>query len=328
MPTAENASLEYENGQTSFPMTALTNSGDRKLFTSTAALWSGRAGYDPVVRPDGILTGGAVTPAAGNNAVSVAALTANLAGAVEVVAAEASVSITRPTGNVAKITSITVDSAGDIVAVAGTDGAGATFSETRGAAGGPPFIPVGSIEVAQVRVNTETAAPITAAQVFQVPNIHRENAGFPNFETLPDIGAISFFDALPAIHTGNLPKGVYASFAEPIFVPIELASDFVPAEESYSSSSTQVYNGRTVGAASKSLQQASFTAYLADGVSDDIVQLKGENLWFRFFPNNYRTSHKIMTQGILGVGRAFPAGDNISAACTISAQRASFEVID
>ena len=35
-----------------------------------------------------------------------------------------------------------------------------------------------------------------------------------------------------------------------------------------------------------------------------------------------------MTQGVLGVGRAFPADNQISAACTINAARASFEVED
>ncbi|MEN9761270.1 MAG: hypothetical protein RI906_1096, partial [Pseudomonadota bacterium] len=40
MATAENAKLQYEAGQTSTSMTALTNSGDETTFTSAASLWS------------------------------------------------------------------------------------------------------------------------------------------------------------------------------------------------------------------------------------------------------------------------------------------------
>ncbi len=75
MATAENAKLQYEAGQNSVAQTALTDSGDRTLFTSAATLWSSRAGYTPVVRPNGLLTGGAVTTNASNSTVTVAALT-------------------------------------------------------------------------------------------------------------------------------------------------------------------------------------------------------------------------------------------------------------
>ena len=75
MATAENAKLEYEAGQAAVAMSALTDSGGATVFTSAAATWSGRSGYAPVVRPDGLLTGGAITPAVTNNVVNVAALT-------------------------------------------------------------------------------------------------------------------------------------------------------------------------------------------------------------------------------------------------------------
>ncbi|MCK2095628.1 hypothetical protein [Thauera aromatica] len=326
MATAENAVLEYEAGQTAFPMAPLTDSGDRKTFASLAELWSGRSGYEPVVRPDGVLTGGLVTPASGNDAVAVAALSANLAGVVETVAAVASLAITRPLTDVAQVFSVTLDSAAAVVVVEGVEGSGSAFSETRGAAGGPPLIPVGSVEIAQVRINTSAAAPISAAQILQVPGVHQELAGYPGHVIDPDSGSVSFYDALPLIHVGPAAKKVYASYAEPIFAEIDLASDFVPAEESYSSSSTQVYNGKTVGSASKSLGQAGFTAYLTDGVSDPLVGLRGERLWFKFTPNKYQAGRAIMTQGVLGISRTFPAGNNISAACTVSPSAPSFEV--
>ena len=168
MATAENAKLQYEAGQNAVAMSALTDSGDHTLFTSAATLWSGKAGNAPVIRPNGLLTGGALTTNATNNLVTVAALTCNLAGVVTSVAGASSPAITRPATNVSKVNSITVNSSGALAVVAGTDGATTAFSETRGAAGGPPLIPVGSIEIGQVRVTTSAAGLIAASEIFQV----------------------------------------------------------------------------------------------------------------------------------------------------------------
>src|SRR5574337_63616 len=324
MPTAENAKLQYEGGQNVVAMTALTDAGDRTKFTSAAALWSKRSGYAPVVRPNGLLTGGAITPDASAvvNVVDVAALTCNLAGVVTAVAAGEG-TITRPATAVAKVNSITVTSAGAIAVVAGTDGATTAFSETRAAAGGPPLIPVGSIEIGQVRVTSNTAAVITPGQIYQVVGLHTERADFPLYDIDYSKGAINFLAALDAIHTGTLPKGVYASFASPIFADVALASDYVPPETTHSVSSTQIY-GTTLGATSSTLNQGTFTAYLNDGVTDALVLLKNQELWFKFFPDRYASPY-ILAQGKLGIARTFPAGDSMQAACTISASAAAVE---
>jgi hypothetical protein len=324
MATAENAKLEYEAGQNAVAMSALTDSGDATVFESSATLWSGRSGYAPVVRPNGLLTGGAVTPGSGNNAVAVAALTCNLAGVVTAVGGNAALSVTRPATNVAKVLSITVNSSGALAVVAGTDGATTAFSETRGAAGGPAYIPVGSIEIAQVRLTTSTAAPVAASEIYSVVGLHVERADFPLYDVHYDEGTVQFLAALPKIHTGDLPKGVFASYASPIFGEVALASDFVPPETTHSVSSTQVY-GTTIGSTSSTLGQGSFTAYLANGVSDALVQLKNEKLWFRFYPDRYASPY-ILAQGKLGIARTFPAGDQIQAACTISAETSAIEV--
>jgi len=323
MATAENAKLQYEAGQSSVAMSALTNSGDETTFTSAATLWSQRAGYAPVVMPNGVLTGLAVSVHASNDTVTVAAGTCNLNGVVTSVSAGTGV-ITRPATNVAKVCSITINSSGSIAVVAGTDGGSTTFSETRAAAGGPPLIPTTSIEIAQVRVTASSAAVITAAQIFQVVGTHRERADYPLYDINYDEGSVTFLSALPEIHTGTVPKGVYASYASPIFSDVALASDFVPPETSHSVSSTQVY-GTTLGSTSSTLGQGSFTAYLQDGVSDGLVQLKNEILWFKFYPDRYKSPY-LLTQGKLGISRTFPAGDTLQAACTISASSAAVEV--
>ena len=130
MATAENAKLQYEAGQSAVAMVALTDSGDATTYTSAASLWSGRAGYAPVVRPNGLLTGGAVTTHATNNTVNVAALTLNLNGVVSSVGA-GTVTATRPATAVSKVISITINASAAITAVAGTDGSTTAFSATR-----------------------------------------------------------------------------------------------------------------------------------------------------------------------------------------------------
>ena len=137
-------------------------------------------------------------------------------------------------------------------------------------------------------------------------------------------GQVIFLAEVPQIHTGSVAKKVYASYATPIFGEVTLASDFTPPETTNNVTSTQIY-GTTLGSTSSTLGQGSFTAYLNDGVTDALVTLKNENLWFRFFPNKFASSN-ILAQGKLGISRTFPAGDNIQAACTISASEAAIEV--
>ena len=312
MSTAENAKLQYEAGQNAVAMSALTNSGDETTYTSAATLWSGKSGYAPVVRPNGLLTGGAVSVHADNDKVTVAALTCNLQGVVTSVSAGTG-TITRPASDKAKVCSITINAAGSIAVVAGT-----------AATGGPPLIPVDSIEIAQVRVTTSAAGAVAASEIYQVVGLHTERADFPLWDTNYDAGSVTFLSALPEIHTGVIPKKVYASYASPIFADVALASDFVPPETSHSVTSTQVY-GTTLGSTASTLGQGTFTAYLTDGVADPLVTLKNQNLWFKFFPDRYASAY-LLAQGKLGISRTFPAGDNIQAACTISAASAAVEV--
>jgi hypothetical protein len=322
MATAENAKLQYEAGQNSVAMSQLTNSGDETTFTSAASLWSGRAGYAPVVRPNGVLTGFGLTTHASNDTVTIAAGTLNLAGVVTSVNAGTLTSSRGVSTDTHMITSLTVNSSGALAAVAGTDST--AFSETRGVAGGPPLIPVGSVEIGQVRTTSVTAAVVLSTEIFSVVGLHRERADFPLYDISYSTGRVTFLEALPEIHTGTLPKQIWASYSSPIFADVALASDFVPPETSHSVSSTQVY-GTTLGSSSSTLNQGSFTAYLNNGVSDALVTLKNETLWFKFFPDRYQSPY-ILSQGKMGISRTFPAGDTLQAACTISATAAATEV--
>lgn len=323
MATAENAKLQYEAGQTSTAMSALTNSGDETTFNSAATLWSKRSGYTPVVRPNGLLTGGVITPhATDNDKVNISAMTLNLNGVVTTVSAGTATITRGVSSDTHNITSITINSSGAIAAVSGTDST--AFSETRAAAGGPPLIATDSVEIGQVRTTSVSAAKVTAAEIFQVVGTHTERADYPLYNINYGTGSVTFLSALPEIHTGPVPKAVFASYSAPIFSDVQLASDFVPPETSNSVTSTQIY-GTTLGATSSTLNQGSFTAYLEDGVSDGLVLLKNQDLWFKFFPDRYKSAY-LLTQGKLGIARTFPAGDNIQAACTISATSTATEV--
>lgn len=324
MATAENAKLQYEAGQTAYAMAALTDSGDKTTFVGTASPWSGRSGYEPDVRPDGVISGCAITPN-GNNSITVAIGTAYIGG--QLVSVQA--------GNVA-VPSATDDSDTHIVysIVVGTDGtpsaeAGASHTsfDVRSEDGGAPLVPVGDIELGQVSLTARGTVAVTAAMISQVPGTSQERFDVPlHVETDTYLGRVTFGDAMDAIHAGATPttKKVYASYAVPSFSNIPKVKDFVAPENTRSVSSEQIYGG-TVGSSSQSLGQGSFVAFLDNGITDPLVALKNENLWFKFYPDRAKSAH-LMAQGYLGVARTFPAGAQIQASCTISAEAAAQEI--
>lgn len=324
--------IRYEAGQTAYPFEAMTDSGDHAVFEASFSPISNAAGAEPVVAPYGLLTGGAITPSATNNVVNVAALTASMAGVSGadtngvITVSGTTATITRPATNVAKVCSVTINDSGAVAVVAGTDGTGTTFSETRGAAGGPPLIPVGSIEIGQVRVTTSAAGVVAASEIYAVDGLHVERADYPVYSLDYATGEVIFASPLPLIHTGPAAKKVYVRGATPLFAPIPNTSDWVPAESTYSISSTSTYDG-PVGSASSSLGQASFNAVLKDGVTDSFIAKKGQNIWFEFRPDRDKSVPRQLTQGILGISRTFPAGGgNNAATCTITPATETLDV--
>ncbi len=335
MPNAKNALIRIEQGASLVAFSGMTDSGDHQVFTASADVFSGRAGYEPQLRPNGIVTGRnliSVAASGSDDVVDVAAFTAYSQGVLKSVAVAADESVTRPTTN-KLINSITMTSAGAIAVVAGTEGT--EFSDTRGAAGGPPEIPADSVELGQVRLDSATSAAVAAAEIYQVVGTHAERYDYPTFE-INNIGLgqaaavaaqtyahVKFSAALPLSHASGTPKGVYLQCYEPQPADVSDGVDFVAAETSHSVSSTQVY-GRSVASSSESIGQGGFTALVSDGVSDLLTQLKNENLTFWFYPDKNKAPY-VLTQGILGITRSWPAADQISIAATISAENASAE---
>lgn len=328
MPSAANAAIYYESQQFPVAMGALTDSGDHLTFTGGATPWSLRSGYAPDIRPNGVVSGFAITPAASgdDDKVDVAAGVVYLAGVLTSVTAATDVAISRGAStDDCMITSITVNSSGAIAAAPGTDGT--DLSETRGATGGPPLIATTSIELGQVRVTSVTAAPVESTEIFQAIGTHQERYDYPAFtiyaggDDTTKTGCVVFEQALPEIHTGPTVKKVYGSYATINFRELAKATDWVAPSNSYSVSSTQVY-GATVGATSSSLSAGSFTAMLNDGLSDSILDLAGEIIWVKYKQDRNKIPYEI-ANGTLGITRSNPAAGNIQATFSLAAESAA-----
>ncbi|MCU7836532.1 MAG: hypothetical protein KZQ83_14945 [gamma proteobacterium symbiont of Taylorina sp.] len=326
MSTAENGLLKFEGGRTSYTMEALSDSGDAITFDSNAILFSGYSGSEPDIKPDGLATGGVVIAAVSgsNDVVDIAALSCYLAGVKTAVSAGIDTAITRATGDLGSVSSITINSSGAFVVVQGTDSTDQTVNGVRDSAGGPPLIPVGSIEIAQVRTTTNVAGAITAAEIFQVIGLHQERYDSPQFRIDSFNAQVVMSSALPLIHTGSLPKGVSASYADPLFIDLPKTNDYKPSGLSHSPESKQ-YHGETGASTSSSLGGGSFTVDLNDGVSDSLVKNKDNILWFKFFPDRYKSAY-ILDQGKLGMDITFPSSSNINSSCTISPASAAVGV--
>jgi len=319
-------------------MVALTDSGDHLTYNSSDSLWSDKSGYNPDIKPNGVLTGLVVSVATSgtNDLVDLSAGTLNLNGVVTSVSAATDLICLRGlTSDVCRTNSITITNAGAVAVVSGVDGT--ATSETRGANGGPPWIPTGSVEVAQIRFTSITNAAVLATEIKTIPNTHREMATFPTYETnfssvesgVLGSAGVTFNSALMSSHSDNsgtttATKKIYAQYYEPEFAQIPKTSDFKRPSNSKSVSSTQIYGG-AIGSVSTSLGQGSFKAYLNDGVTDGLLSEEGSKLWFKFLPDRLKTPY-LLSQGYLGIVEQYPAGSSIMADCTISAEVAGDRV--
>jgi len=332
---ANNQAVYYEAGRDYQPFEEMTTA-DFKVFTASTTYWSRFADDDndfsPKIYPNGLVTGGKVIPGISgtNDKVDAAASTCYLDGVLTSVNASADLTITRAANGTHRISSITITSGGAYAVVTGADAIGASsFSETRGVDGGPPWIPTGSIEVAQVRTSTTGAAKIKTTEIYAVPNVHKELSNYPVFRTYPlgktadDSAYIEFDFALPDIHSDDAgsttyTKEIFAETYEPLFAQIPYANEFVPPVDSFSVNSTQYY-GVSRGSVSSTINQGTFTVGHDDNVTDPLVELHGRLLTFKFFPDKLKTPYNIC-QGTLGVTPANPAGGEFTAACTVSAE--------
>lgn len=309
-----------ETGRVLVDFVKMTDSGDQAVFNS-GLMMSGKSGFEPDVRPNGVVTGSnLISPGASADEVAVAAFTCYIGGVEIDVSADAAVSVTRPSAD-GRITSITVDDLGAISETPGTDG---TAVETRGAAGGPPLIPVDEVEIGQVRMTSTGAAVFTAAEIFQDVGTHVETYDYPAFEVdnigegrLATVAAkknafVEFAAALPEIHTGPVAKEVYVKYYTPTLTALSKTVDFTAAETGVTKSSEIYYEGAGGSGAIGSMKadsvgDVSFTVFANDGITDAILNEKNQIVTAKFFPDANKLPY-LLSQGLLAVEREFPSG--------------------
>ena len=336
MATSSKAKISIETGRTLTSYAEATDGGDHAIF-NIGTVWSGYSDestdYSPSVRPDGMVSGRNVLSVhATNDTVTVAGFTAYSKGIEHTVTATTD-TFTRGTADLSLINSVVMDSAGSIAVVRGTIGADATFSETRDAAGGPPYIPISDVEIGQIRTTGADAAVVTASEIFQVVGTHAQRYDYPTWEEY-NVGKgilavsaaeknshIKLTSALPAVHTGGTYKGIWIQYYTPVYSELPKTMDFVPCENSPSVTSTQFYNG-TIAASSRSLGTGGFTAIMADNISDALLNEQDKTITIKMWPDRNKNPY-ILTQGEIGIARTYPVADQNRAAVTIAAENAS-----
>jgi len=332
MANSKHAAIYIETGQTVATAEALVDSGDGKTFNSANAdFFSQKAGKQPILICDGIVSGRNILSVNETaNTVTVANFSANSGGTTYAVSATTK-TITRGVTTGYIVNSVTMTSAGVVAVVAGTEGS--AFSDTRAAAGGPPLVPAGSVEIGQIRTSGTASAVITAAEIYQVPNQHTERADYPA-AVVDSIGYgtkatqeaemtafVKFDSVLPKIHTGTIAKGVYLTYYEPTLSLLSRTVDFVPATVTASTGSTQIYGGtggsKFIGSSSESIGAGSFTAYLENGITDELVTLSGERLLVKFMQNANKSPY-CLTDGVMTLTNANPVETDVTASVTIN----------
>ena len=329
MSNAKNAKVLIETNQTLSAYAVMTDSGNHQILTlSGKTLWSGKSGYAPDIRPNGVVSGrGMLSSGTTNDTVRVAAFTAYAKGVLKTAAAT-DFAVTRATqAGYIKINSITMASGGAIAVVAGDEGA--AESAVRDAAGGPPLIPVNSIEIGQIITTGATAAVLATTEIRQ--NGSYTERAFEPMWTEKNVGDgeaaatsaqknahIKMASALPLAHTGAIAKKVFAQIYTPVLSELSRTSNFRPAENAHSVSSQEYYRG-TIGSVSSSIGQGGFTAMMNDGLTDSLVAEKDQVLTVKAFPDENKAAYAL-TQGKIGLTRTFPFDAQIQAEVTISAE--------
>jgi len=307
---------------------------DNQVFSGSYAPWS-RAGSNAfVVQPWGIDTGGVVTVAnsGGNDVVDLAATSLVMPGSTAAdadgnvaVIATADIAVARPAGNDYAISAITIDTSGAVTVIGGT--ASTAFSAVRGAAGGPPFIPVDSVEVAQVYYMSQTPAPVTANEIRQVPGESQELTQQPVISKTSSIqGTVTFSEILPSIHTGSVAKKVGLKGALAVTAEVPRSRNYVPPEVTVNAQSETFYD-TAIAFPSFDAAQGSFEAALYNGVTDWIVRAVEEQttLIVEFYPDRDK-GDKIVAQGFVGMARTFPADGASLATFSITAEEPAVNI--
>lgn len=307
--------VEVELGASYYPMQALTSvtspaSDVNKKFTTGQTYISPIEDYEPDVKLDGVVSGLILTASITVDAVDFSAGIVNIKGVEVTVAASTLSSIGRPTidGNVIQ-NAVVVDENGTVTAVAGIEG---TTSNTRGAAGGPPFLPLDQVLLGYVILGYVAATGGVIITAAEIDAASKERSDIPGYKILyhdgqdernpngSNEGCIDFTSVLDQIHnTLDDPTGatgaaadrnVYCSWRTPVFEEIPDCMD-VTKGETLATINTLAY-GDTYEekAVSTPSWSASFSYYWSK-VNDIIDVVKNTKRFFKLYPDRDNAQH-------------------------------------
>ena len=320
---AEDARLQIEQGFVFWDFEKGADSGDQQKFTYSGIvkLFSMLKGQAPVVRPDGARSGLKVIPAISgtNDLVDVAAGAAFVGGVDLAISASTDLAITRASaGDTFQIHSILIDNAGAITVLAGVQGT--AFSTTRGANGGPPYVTVDKIEIAQVKLDSLTGAPVKASEIDE--NV-RQRYDIPSFKLVPEEVTVEMLSALDKRHTGDTTKGIWVKHYEPVWNDIPEVSNWKPVDFTAESQKNLTYDGVSTFVR-KGIGDGSFDVNLKGEAGEIMAQVIGGMRWLRFYPDKFKTDHHIVL-GFLTYDRDHPPDDMMKASVTVTGSVAAIE---
>lgn len=197
--------------------------------TAAATYWNKAQGESLTneVRIQGVVGGPTISPAASltNNAIDVPSFSYYQDnGTIATSVAITDLLCVRPAAGKYNWNLVIVTMAtGIITTVQGTDGG--SYSDTFGAAGGPPLVATTALIVGAVKLYSDVAAVIAGSSItytLSTGALIQERSDYPGFTVLPMEGGILLNEALPACHTGPVPRNVYASYYDqrPLMIPI------------------------------------------------------------------------------------------------------------
>jgi len=332
---------EVPGGGTFYAMHALTDSGDHQTFNFVGddfiSNFKGKtsdSNYSPTVRVDGVISGGTVIPsvAVANNNVDVTTMSAYIGGndytGSSKVAADVDLACTRgDAGDPYLINSVICNAAGNFSVLAGLKGAAFDLTGGRGAAGQPPYITVGSIEVAQVRFTTHGAAVVSADEIKMIPNVTREMAMRPGHDIefarvsggSLDSPGVTMRTPLAAIHTGDTARLVFMECYSANFAEWQGVRDVAFQGETIGSTSSETFSGVRSFTTSE-ISEGSFTWEVGSLTSDpewSVMEGKDARTWFKLLESRTATGYLVCQAAASGVPTV-PASGAIAVTVTLS----------
>lgn len=332
--TGKDVKIEVEVGTTFYAMAVLSTvsspTGDvGKVYTTSAVYLSDQDALQPDVRLDGVISGFSITPGSANNSVDVAAGTCYVKGTLVSVIATTVTGLLRPTaaGQV-RVTSLTVDSDGNVNIRRGAAG---TTSTTRGAAGAVPYLPVDEVLIGYITMTyyDGSASGATLVTTSEIDDETKERTVIPSYQIKyhdgsgdnpTEYGVIEFYTALAAIHgatyaSGSTRRNVYASYYGATFEELGNSKDF-SFDEGVGTVKSKAYGDEAEESAiTTPMWSGSGTVYWED-VNDILTLIKNTKRWVKYYPDKDETPFWA-GRAIVKVGRTLPLDESLSASIAL-----------